>query len=79
MLAEDIRRPEKQPIFFERRHIGKNIKDKKRHKRGRDRAVSQEGSLKKERSFQAPGNALTAESVENLETTEGNITGRKNK
>ena len=46
MLAEDIRYPEKQPIVFERK-VGKNIKDKKRDKRGRDGAPSQEGSLKK--------------------------------
>ena len=31
------------------------------------------------RSFQTPGNTVTAESVASLETTEGNITGRKNK
>ena len=37
MLAEDIRHPEK------------NIKDKKRDKRGRDRALSQEGVLKIEK------------------------------
>ena len=65
MLAEDIRHPEK------------NIKDKKRDKRGRDRAPSWEGSLKK--SFQIPENTLTAKSVASLGTTEGNITGRKNK
>ena len=40
---------------------------------------SWEGSLKKERSFQTPGNTLTAESVVSLGTTEGNITRRKNK
>ena len=57
----------------------KNIKDKKRDKRGMDGAPSQEGSLKKERSFQTPGSTLTAESVVSLGTTEGNITGRKNK
>ena len=45
MLAEDIRHPEKQPIVFE--EVGKNIKDKKRDKKGRDGAPSQEGSLKK--------------------------------
>ena len=56
--------------------MGKNIKDKKRDKRGRDGALSQEGSLKK-RSFQTPGNTLTAESVASFGTTEGNITGRK--
>ena len=36
------------------------------------------GVLKK-RSFQTPGNTLTAESMASLGTTEGNITGRKNK
>ena len=33
----------------------------------------------KERSFQTPGNTLTAESVASLGSTEGNIIGRKNK
>ena len=47
-------------------------------KRGRDGAPSQEGRLKK-RSFQTPGNSLTAESVASLGTTEGNVTGRKKK
>ena len=36
------------------------------------------GVLKK-RGFQTPGNTLTAESVASLGTTEGNMTGRKNK
>ena len=62
-----------------RKEIGKNRKDKKRDKRGRDGAPSQEGSLKKEISFQTPGNTLTAQSVASLRTREGNITGRKNK
>ena len=61
------------------KEVGKNIKGKKRDKRGRDRAPSQEWSLKKERCFQTPGNTLTAQSVASLGTTEGNITGRKNK
>ena len=51
----------------------------KRDKRGREGAPSWEGSLKKERSFQTPGNTLTAESVASLGTTDGNITRRKNK
>ena len=55
------------------KEVGKNINDKKRDKRGRDGALSREGSLKKERSFQTPGNTLTAESVVSLGTTEGNI------
>ena len=54
-------------------------RQKKRDKRGRDGAPSWKGSLKKERSFQTLGNTLTAESVVSLGTTEGNITGRKNK
>ena len=62
-----------------RKGAGKNIKDKKRDKRGRDRDPSQEGSLKKERSFQTPGNTLTGKSVASLGTSEGNITGRENK
>ena len=32
-----------------------------------------------ERIFQTPGNTLTSESVPSLGSTEGNITGRKNK
>ena len=47
------------------------MKDKKRDKRDRDGAPSQEGSLKK--GFQTPGKTLTAESVASLGTTEGNI------
>ena len=39
---------------------------------------SSEETLKK-RGFQTPGNTLTAESVASLGSTEGNITGRKNK
>ena len=61
-----------------RKEVGKNIKDKKSDKRGRDRAPSQKESLKK-RGFQTPGNTLTAEFVVSLGSTEGNITGRKNK
>ena len=59
--------------------MGKNIKDKKRDKRGRDGDPFREGRLKKERSFQTPGNTLTGESVVSIGTSEGNITGRKNK
>ena len=61
------------------KEVGENIKDKKRDKRGRDRTPSWEGSLKKERSFQTPGNTPAAESVASLGSTEGNVTGRKNK
>ena len=55
------------------------MKDKKRDKRGRDGDLSWEGSLKKEKSFQTPGNTLTSQSVASLGATEGNILGRKNK
>ena len=44
----------------------KNIKDKKRDKRGKDGDQSWEGSLKRERSFQIPGNTLTGKSVVSL-------------
>ena len=37
------------------------MKDKKRDKRGRDGDPSLEESLKKEKSFQTPGNTLTSE------------------
>ena len=57
----------------------KKCKSKKRGKRGRDENLSWEGSLKKEISFQTPGNTLTGKSVASLETSEGNISGRKNK
>ena len=60
------------------KQVVKNIKDEKRDKRGREGAPSWEGNLKK-RGFQTPGNILTAESVASLGSTEGNITGRKNK
>ena len=43
-----------------------------------EEAPSLEGNLKK-RGFQSPGNTLAAESVASLGSTEGNITGRKNK
>ena len=60
------------------KEVGQNINYKKRDKRGRDRDPTQEGSLKK-RSFQTPGNILSAESVVSFGTTEGNLIGRKNK
>jgi len=56
----------------------KKYKRQKIDKRGRDRALSWEGSLKK-RGLQTPGNTLTANSVPSLGSTEGSITGRKNK
>ena len=60
------------------KEVGKNIKDKKRDKRGRDGAPSRERSLKK-REVSKHQETLTAESVARLGTTEGNITERKNK
>ena len=61
------------------KEVGKNIKDRKRDKSDREGDPSQEESLKKERSFQTPGNTLTGKSVVSLGTSEGNLTGRKNK
>ena len=55
-----------------RKEVGKNIKDEKRDKRDRDGDPSWEGSLKKERSFQTPGNTLTGKSVRSLGTTKHN-------
>ena len=69
--------PRKQARSLQK-EVGKNIKDKKKDKTGRDGALSQEGSLKK-RGFQTPGNTLTAKSVASLGSTEDNITGRKSK
>ena len=57
--------------------VGKNIKDKKRDKRGKEGDPSWDRTLKKERSFQTPGNTFTAESVVSLGSAEGNITGGK--
>ena len=73
MQAEDIRHPERQPIVFKRR-LDKIYKIKRQSK-----DPSWEGSLKKERSFQTPGNTLTSESVVSLGNSGGNITRRKNK
>ena len=61
-----------------RKEVGQNIKDKKRDKRGRDGDLSWEGSLKKERSFQTPGNTLSGRSVVSFGTSEGKIPRRKN-
>jgi len=61
------------------KEAGQNIKVKKRDKRGRDRDPPWEGSLKKERSFQTPGNTLSCGSVVSFGISEGKITGRKNK
>jgi len=67
MPAEDTRHPEKQP---------KSLKGgRKKYKRQKKET---KGSLKK-RSFQTPGNLLTAKSVPSFGSIEGNITGRKNK
>ena len=49
MLAEDIRPHKSSPLSF--KGDRKKYKDKKRDKRGRDGDPSQEGSLKKERSW----------------------------
>ena len=57
------------------KEVGKNIRERKEV--GRE-LLPGKGVLIK-RGFQTPGNTLTAKSVESLGTTEGNITGRKNK
>ena len=57
----------------------KETKDVERELRLGKGVPSWEGSLKKERRFQIPGNILTAESVASLGAREGNITRRKNK
>ena len=50
----------RKPADCLRKEVGENIKDKKTDKRVRDGNPSQKGSLKKRRSFQTPGNPLTA-------------------
>ena len=78
MPAEDIRHPEKQPLSSKGGR--KKYKRQKRDKRGRDRAPYQEGSLKKrEVSKHQETLSLPGLSVVRLGTTEGSITGRKNK
>ena len=76
MPAEDIRHPEKQP----------NSSKGGRKKYKRQKKETKEGGTEfrpwkgeKERSFQTPGNILTAESVPSFGSTEGNIKGRKKK
>ena len=64
MPAEDIRHPEKQ--LKSSKEVGKNIKDKKETKEGGKELRPRKGVLKRERSFQTPGNTLTAESVPSL-------------
>ena len=77
MLAEDIRHPEKQPIVSKRGQKKYKRQKKRQKKEGQSSVLGRESS--EERSFQTPGNTLTSESVESLGTSEGNITGRKNK
>ena len=60
------------------KQVGKNIKDEKRDKGGREGALSWEGSLKK-REVSKHQETLSLESVASLGSTEGNITGRKNR
>ena len=76
MLAEDIRHPEAAHCL--QKEVRKNIKIKKETKEVGTETVL-EGGLKKQISFQTPGNTLTGESVVSLGTSEGNITRRKNK
>ena len=62
-----------------KKEVGQNIKDKNRDKRGGKGNLSQEGSLKKETSFQTPGNTLSGGSAVSLGISEVKITGRENK
>ena len=83
MPAEDIRHPAKQIIGFKtgRKKYNKTKKETKevgRERRPGKGIPSREETLKK-RSFQTPGISLAAESVASFGSTEGNITGRKNK
>ena len=75
MLAEDIRHPEKQP-----KSSKGGRKKYKRQKKGQKREGRSPGKgvLKREK-FPNTRKPLTAESVPSLGSTEGNITGRKNK
>ena len=74
MPAEDIRHPESNPSL--RKEVGKNIKEKKETQEGGTEFHPGKGVLK-ERSFQTPGNLLTAESAPSPGSTEGNITEEK--
>ena len=60
------------------KEVGKNIKDTKRDKRGRDEICPGKRVLK-EREVSKHQETLTGKSVVSLGTSEGNITGRKNK
>ena len=60
-----------------RREVGQNIKDKKGDKRARDGDPSQEGGLNRG-SFQSAGNPCAGGSGGSFQTSEGNLTGRKN-
>ena len=77
MPAEDIRYPEKQPNSSKGGRK-KYKRQKKRQKREGWSSVPGRESYK-ERIFQTPGHILTAKSVPSFGSTEGNITGRKNK
>ena len=75
MLAEDIRHSEKQPIVFE----GGRKKIQKIKRETKEVELHPYKGVLKKRGFQTPGNTLTGKSVASLGTTEGNITGRKNR
>ena len=77
MPAEDIRHPEKQPKSSKGGRK-KYKRQKKETKEGGTEFHPRKGVLKREK-FPTPGNLLTAKSVPSLGSTEGNITGRKNK
>ena len=77
MPAEDIRHPEKQAIIFERR--SEKIKKIKRETKEVGTEIHQGKGVLKKRQVSKHQETLTGESVASLGTSEGNITGRKNK
>ena len=77
MLAEDIGHPEKRIIVFKNR--SEKYKRWKKETKEVGRELHPRKGVLKEKIFQTSGNTLVAESVASLGSTEGNITGRKNK
>ena len=76
MPAEESGTQKSNPSL--RKEVGKNIKTKKETKEGGMEFHPGKGVLKREK-FPKPGNLLTDQSVPSFGSTEGNITGRKNK
>ena len=77
MPAEDVRHPEKQPKSSKGDEKKYKKQRKKQKREGRSTVPGRESLL--ETNFQTPVKLLTAESMLSLGSTEGNITGWKNK